>query len=251
MTCARSCAVLLLLVLLAGCGSGPSYLRLKSGNWVFVATSRVFSDTTVYVVGNVTQAGTEVRGAMHVDDASGCFDLSTDVPLTGVVQDQNITLTSSTISDQVITVSVSGTSESLTGTYTITGGCAGGDQGTVTGTYIPPISGTWNGSFTTPSGGTFSATANVRQGLADAGGLFDLTGTVAFTNSSCMTSATLSSNSFIVGDIVYMELTTNSGLTDFFGYITDPANPRSMEGTYQISSGTCAGDSGSGTFTKR
>ncbi len=51
----------------------------------------------------------------------------------------------------------------LTGTYSIKGGCADGDQGNVPSVKIPFIANILNGTFTTSGAGTFDLAGDVAQ----------------------------------------------------------------------------------------
>ena len=69
-----------------------------------------------------------------------CFDYMTAISLSGDLTDDKVSLTSAAVNRQVIAVtgSVSKLVEAgpyivLAGTYTIRGGCADGDHGSVTG----------------------------------------------------------------------------------------------------------------------
>lgn len=86
--------------------------------------------------------------------------------LTGTLTGSNISLTSTSVGGQVTTFTGSITDNALTGTYTINGGCANGDQGNVTGIKIPLIAGHLSGTFTTSGKEAFDVAADVTQGSA-------------------------------------------------------------------------------------
>jgi hypothetical protein len=62
-----------------------------------------------------------------------------------------------------MTITGNMTDNTLTGTYTINGGCADGEQGNVTGNKIASITSTLSGTFTTASKQTFDVSAQVTQ----------------------------------------------------------------------------------------
>src|SRR5207244_979215 len=110
----------------------------------------------------------------------------------------------------------------FTGTYTINGGCANGDQGKVTGIKIPYIPNALNGTFTTSGGGTFDVAGDIAQDSANSDeGSFGITGTVTF-GTSCfssgkITSGTFPSGSFIMGTSVALEFEAGNGTITFLG----------------------------------
>jgi len=66
-------------------------------------------------------------------------------------------LTSASINEQVIALAGTITKKDgfpyqLTGTYTMVGGCASGDQGNVTGYSVGAFNGSWYGNLTTAGG---------------------------------------------------------------------------------------------------
>jgi len=178
---------------------------------------------------------------MHVD-GSNCFDPLTVVGLTGTLtSSDNVSLTSASLDEQVTTFSGSITDTDFTGTYVISGGCAGGDKGTVTGTKIPQITGTLNGTFTTSGKNTFDLVAQVTQGGGSAEGSFGITGTVTFAtpcfSSGTILSGTFPSASFIIGASVALAIQTNNGTIAFRG-TTDPGTGE-ISGYYTVVGGTC------------
>jgi hypothetical protein len=241
----RGCAGLIVLLFLLGCGSGSeNYLKITPGNWVFAGTSSAFTDTYVYIGGNLMQSGRQVSATMHVDSVD-CFDLLTDVEFSGEMNGSSVTMTSNTISGQVITVTLSGTESALTGNYNISGGCANGDHGTVAAVNVPAITGAWSGTITRSDNSTFTTAGTLTEGPADVHGLFTLSGSLSFTGSSCFSSGNVDAGSFIAGDLVYVALTPNTGgVVEFAAYLDDASTGKSMQGVYQVTGGACPGESG-------
>ncbi|MBZ5655444.1 MAG: hypothetical protein LAO56_09210 [Acidobacteriia bacterium] len=233
--------------LLCGCGgggartSGPPPLFLDiAGNWQFSTTSTV-SGTPVTIAGSIKQSGSSVRGAVHVD-GSNCFDRLTTMGLTGTLTGSNISLTSTSVAGQVTSFTGSITDNTLTGTYTINGGCADGDRGNVTGIKILTIANTLNGTFTTSGGETFDVAADVAQeSRASAEGSFGVTGTVTFStscfSSGTITSGTFPSGSFIIGTSVALEIETGNGTVAFLGTLNQDKGE--ISGDYTVFGGTC------------
>jgi len=80
---------------------------------------------------------------------------NTAIPLTGTLTDGNISLISASVKGQVITLAWTmkeGYPYQLTGTYTIDGESASGDQGNVTGYRVNAFNRSWYGNLTTAGG---------------------------------------------------------------------------------------------------
>jgi hypothetical protein len=177
------------------------------------------------------------------------------VPITGNISGQTATVTSAAVASQTINATLTGSATSLNGTYIVTGtGCAGGDKGTLAGALVPSVSGTWKGAFVSSvvANPTVITTAVITEGPADVNGLFSLTGTATYSGSPCFTSGTTATGSAISGRTNDVILKNDDGSTvEFIGFLTNPASPTQMTGTYTVSGGLCNGDSGSGTLTKQ
>jgi hypothetical protein len=238
---------------LIGCGSSNN-LNLTQGNWSVTATSTGGAGT-YYIGGNLTQSGSTLSGSMYV--ISSCINSSQAIAFTGTVNGKTVTLTSPSASGQVIAVTATGTAGALTGSYTVTGGCADGDKGTITASSVPSISANWSGPISGSGGPSVSiAIAFTQATAASSDGTFGLTGNVTFTNSSCSLTGTINS-SFIAGPYLVVNGQTNEvgGGTGDFTYtqvlLNNAATPTSMKGTYTVIDGNCGGDLDSPTLTKQ
>jgi hypothetical protein len=197
-----------------------------------------------------------VTATMHIDDPSSCFALTTIPTFTGTINSQGqLTVTSNNVQSKVISVTatVSPDGKAITnGAYNITGtACAAGDHGTVTGFLVQPFTGTFSGSFSS-SGGIANVSANVVQSnAADANGLYQLTGSVAFSGTPCFTSATISSSG-VAGVLMLLNLSANDGSAISFVGVASDGSAKNITGTFSISGGTggCSGQSGTGTLTR-
>ena len=255
--------MLLAVVLLCGCGGGertsgppssppsgpPSQGLDAAGNWQFSTTSMAGMPPAT-IAGSIVQSGVLIRGAVHVD-GSNCFDRLTTMGLTGSLTGGNISLTSTSVAGQITTFTGSFTDNALTGTYspgrftgtyTITGGCANGDQGNVTGIKIPYIANILNGTFTTSGGGTFDMAGDIAQDSASSDeGSFGVTGTATI-RTSCFSSGpiksgTFPSGSFIMGTSVALEIEAGNGNIAFLG--TWNLDKGEISGDYTVFGGTC------------
>jgi hypothetical protein len=81
------------LVLLCGCGGGEtsdprSGLNI-TGNWHLNTTTTVLGTPPVTIAGSITQSGSSLNSAAHVD-GSNCFDPLNTVSLTGALTGSNL-----------------------------------------------------------------------------------------------------------------------------------------------------------------
>ena len=244
---------------LAGCG-GSSNLGLTQGNWAFSASStapaKIVSGPTFVVGGNLTQSGNNLTGTMYVTQ-SGCIPQQF-VSFTGTVKGKNVTLTSASFGGEVISVTASGSKDSLSGTYTVTGDCA--DSGTVTASAVPSISGTWNGTIPNPTQGIAQATLSIaltQAATASEDGTFALSGTLTYSNSVCSVSGTISNGSLAGNYIVFINGTTldqdsGEGTILYSNVTLDSVTvPKNMTGDYNVTGGLCQDQSQSVTLTKQ
>ena len=252
--------LLSILVLLVGCGAGGRASNPASGpalgstppasdptnNWEFTTTSTVQGMPPLTIAGSLSVSGSSVNGAVHVT-GSNCFDPLTPVSLTGTLTGSNLSLTSATIVGQVTTLtgnfSDPGTSQpgQFTGTYAINGGCAGGDEGNVTGVTTYPMAGFWAGDLTSATGDINRLTVTLVQGSATPEGTFGLTGTALFEVGTCFTSAkivsgTFPSGSYVIGNSMSLEIQTDNGVVAFLG--ADHGDGV-IRGNYTLSGSTC------------
>jgi hypothetical protein len=234
---------------LSGCGSGAAYQPSSvpqplffdtTGNWQFATTSTA-GMKPLSVAGSFGQSLSEVTAEVHVD-GSDCFDPRTTVGLSGKLAGSKISFSSTSINGQVITLvgDVNGTS--FSGTFTIEGGCAGGDQGTVTGVKMASVTSHLNATFTTSGKEVFTATAQLTQGSARSDGSYGITGTAAFGpscfKSGTISSATFPSGSFILGASVALRIETDNGTISFQGTANQATGE--IAGNYVVSDGTCS-----------
>jgi hypothetical protein len=84
---------------------------------------------------------------------------------------------------------------SLTGTYSISGGCSSGDGGSVTGVRVPSLTGSWTGTIDGNNSETVSASVTQASspgpqignyGVTVNGDTYAFYGTVQFTGNQCL-----------------------------------------------------------------
>jgi hypothetical protein len=224
--------------------SGPNV----AGNWQFSTTSTAGMPSAT-IAGGINQSGSSVSGAVHVE-GSKCFDRLTTIALTGTLTGSDISLTSTSVGGQVLTLtgSISGIGNAFTGTYTINGGCANGEQGTVTGRAVGVVRGSLSGTFTTSGGETFDMGGYINPGYAgfesaSPEGSFGISGTANF-GTSCFGSGTIvagtfPSGSFMIGTSVVLAIQTDNGTFIFVGTDTDHGGIGAISGEYTVTGGTC------------
>jgi len=267
----RALGLLSTLLVLCGCGggtkasgppagsssSGPPAQGLNAaGNWQFSATSTLGKLPTT-IAGSIAQSGVSVSGAVHLD-GSNCFDHMATIGLSGTVNGSDMALSSPPVSGQVVTFTgtvgddaVYGTNSAFNGMYKVKGGCANGDEGSVTGVRIPYIGNSLKGTFTTSKDETFDVTGDEAQSSTpSAAGSFGITGTVTF-GTSCFSSGTITpgtfpSASFIIGTSVALGIATDNGTVTFLGTLNSDGTE--IRGAYSVVGGTCD-DTGTAVLT--
>jgi len=203
----------------------------------------------------LTSAGANFSGIAHI--SSICYSsLGVDVPMSGSI-DKNgvITATSLSVNGQVFaftgTSSANGTGISG-GKYTITGGCAGGDSGSIMGIRYAALTGTFAGSVRSMGGLQVQASAALAKIAPATNGYIPKSGTVTFSGSPCFgltTIANPATDSRIIGNFFFVTLTadfqTKVRVTGSFD-----ANAKVLPVQYSVQGGLCSGDSGTGTLSR-
>jgi hypothetical protein len=250
-------SVLSVLLVLSACGGPggrnsfpiPQNMSDVAGNWQFNTTSSVSGAPSLSIAGGFQQSTRAINAAVHIDGSS-CFDPIVTVSLSGTVRGANISLSSTPPSEQVITLTGSVTGAAFKGTYTIKGGCADGDQGTVEGAKVRQIPLTLNGTFTNSANNTFGAAVQATEDSGEPDGTFGITGSATF-NATCFSSGTLKpgkfpTGSFVLGNSVTFEIDTDRGTLMFRGAMD--VDTREIDGSYTILGSTC-NDTGTAIFS--
>lgn len=231
--------IMLACALLTGCGGGntsnitppPVQNSNISGSWHATVTSNVFQQTSTADM-FIVQNGTSLTSNRVLLDST-CSTLSAS--MSGTINGNSVTLVINEGNSPPDTVTATGTlaGSTITGSYTTSGACTNGDQGTFSAQLIPSIqSSQWTGS-TSSVNGTTTFTANITENNQG-----DLGGSITFSGSPCFT--TLNVAGLIVGNQV--ALNDTQGLIQAFGTVA--SNGKSISGTYAVS-GSCAEN---GTF---
>lgn len=244
--------VMTTVVAIAGCGGGysgtaapvgptsPQYANV-AGPWQATATSTAIPGATVLVETNLTQTGGTI-GASAVAIVGSCVEPNNQSTLTGTVTSNGIAVTAIFNGETVsLTGTVSG--QTMTGTYTATGACT--DNGTWTAQMMPAINGSYSGTITSNSApnSPFSVTATISSNSA-----FTITGNAMVGGSICFSSLTLTGQQ--VGGAAEITAADLQGNSVTFVLVSKDAVFGTIAGTYIVTAGSCAGDTGNGTLTK-
>jgi hypothetical protein len=243
-----------LLAVMPGCGGGgmtsivQGNALMMNGNFGLTATSQ--AGPNIFQLGGPfqTSSGGSVTGTMNIDSStSTCFDFFTGLTFTGTLGSSGqLSLTSSAQAGQVVNLTGHVSSDGMTissGTYSITGGCAGGDHGTFSGFQVPLINGTYTGTFT--SGGV---TVNISVALSQGtGNPFLLGGTATFTNGAAcalFSANIIGGQSGIAGADVRARMIDNFSVypSTFQGVFSD-STTKTIKGTISVGTGPCNGTS--------
>ena len=216
-----------------------------AGDWEFNMKSTVSGAPSLAIGGNISPSGSSLSGAVHINGSS-CFDPLSPAKLTGTLTGSDLSLTATSVDGQVITLT--GSSEipgthvpgEFAGTYTINGGCAGGDKGNFTGVPVSSMAGNWAGDLTSATGYINRIAVTLVQGAASEG-IFGLTGTAFFEVGNCFTSAkiisgTFPSGSYVEGNSVSLEIQTDNGVIVFVG---TAGGDGLIQGNYTLTGSTC------------
>jgi len=245
------------LLLLAGCGT-QSQSVLPAGNWAIVTKSATSSSAGT-LGGSLHQSGNSVSGVLHSLGFSKCYTppippimVQTDIPVSGTFENGVLHLVSNSVSGQVVTMDANYRAGALNGSYTVQGGCADGEHGTVSGQLMPDLTGTWTG--TTPSGTRMMVTWQ-QQASPTTDGVFSITGTVSLSNGpACYPSGSMALQagysqggepmaSFVTGNALSVAASDSSGSEPvaiaLAGFAHTTSSPHTVTGSFTLSGGSC------------
>ena len=271
-----SMSPLMLLPLLAGCGTGSALTTAPTsaavgGNWRFAASGAPASAAQVTALSGSLQvinggdyAPSTVQGVVHTvalasqNAGALCVKPSQAISVTGsTAKDGTLTLTSASFGGgSVLTVrgSYDATARTLSNAqFGIAGGSCGFAMQPMIATQYQPISGTYTGTFASAGGGTpLTVTAQLTQtGAADANGNFSLSGTGSFQSNPCMASPVVTSST-VTGNAVtwtYTDPGTGAQVTAS-GSFDDTAATLTIA-SYTLSGGPAGcSDTGSGVLRR-
>jgi hypothetical protein len=205
-----------------------------TGNWEFdftktPGTPNMFKSLTGYIKDNVGDTGSTKFTNVEMTEttvANGgttatCFIGTIPISLTGTTVGAAMDLTSFSINQQYLTTTgtLDSTSSTMTGTYSVTGGCEGGEgsaNGQFTGTRYTPLTGTYTGTIAGTSPAATISIAISQLAAGNGAGDFLVSGTASVANSTCFGSGTVATqdpNSYVTGkfaNLVFADNTSGS-----------------------------------------
>jgi hypothetical protein len=227
-----------------GTGGGGTGSTALTGNWSFQVNPTGTAPFT-YLSGFVDETSGGVTPSTTASlqvQSNSCFANTKVLDLAGYT-DSNLTQLNSFPSyDQTVSFGLStqcSAGISLCGTYSVAGGCGAGETGQVLGTLYTPL----NGTFQT--GSTASPTLSLvisQSPLGSGEGTFEVSGTLAFTGASCLTTATIdSSQSYLSGSTLSLVATTNAvgGALLSLNGTMNPAASTIKVNTIDLAGNTC------------
>jgi hypothetical protein len=267
-TCvAKPLAALLIISGLAGCGNSGSSNNSSStsgsfvsitGNWELDTTSTSGGTPFTTLAGFFNELGTDpvngdfISAALQVQSTT-CYTGSPNVPIEGLIAGNTATLVSFPVDGQVIAMTATKNSagNQMTGTYTITGGCANGEAGSFTGTLYSPVNGTYGGTATSNPAKTLKLT--LAQNTAGSGNGEQLASGSAVLTGFCFTSATLqTATSYVLGSNISLTFTTNEAAGSqitMTGTINTAASALTIS-SINVTGGSCSGSFGAATLSE-
>ncbi len=184
----------------------PQSQRLAD-NWHIMTASEHVPGNVSALMGALTEIDGSITGTVQIW-VSACFYPDNAIHVKGSLSDGQVTLTGSTFGQTFeLTATLSPDHQRMEGRYTIAGGCADGDFGTLIGLRIPDLSGTWTGSMQSYYPGEPAkqiTSMTLTQSRHDRGdGWFEVTGTATLAM-SCFTHASV--RGAVIGRELVLEL---------------------------------------------
>lgn len=142
-----------------------------------------------------------------------CFGLNDPIPLSGTIDSSgNTSVTSAAVDGQVLSITgilAPDRSYISQGTYSFKGGCADGQNGSLTGVKFKPIDGIYDGALTEPDASE-ALSADLKQSSTSYGvGFLEVTGTVTYTG-TCSEKYTISASQ-LFGSFILLGLSAQDG----------------------------------------
>ena len=239
-----------------GAATGPDPYANMTGNWQIQATPTSGSAPFAGLSGNFFEEATTT--AAHATTASllaqsaGCYATSGTVPLRGNVEQPDIALTSFNVDGQVLTITATKDEAALTltGTYSIAGGCGNGYKGTLTGMRYSALTGTFVGALAADPTKTIQLSL-AQTVLGTSGGTFLTSGSAVFGGIPCFTTgSSISGESYVSGANVILTFNTGNIATSqvtLIGTFDQAATTITLT-SMQITGGSCAATYGGATL---
>lgn len=113
-----------------------------SGNWHLMGNSTTEPLDVILLTGALTHSSNSIQGLM-IAQASRCTAFL-PVPVSGTYSGNSVHLSTITMGSTV-NIDATLTAAGMNGTYSMSGECGGGTQGTLVGIWVPSINGNWTG----------------------------------------------------------------------------------------------------------
>lgn len=267
--------MLLCCLALAGCATGsqggnthapppaPAPKADVSGDWElqFAAKSNpLFTRAAGFFNQQpASSGGTQVTAALTgtAPGSGSCFAPEFNLSLLGSISGLEVGLQSFQVDGQTVSMAFSpdASGTSLSGTYQVTGGCAAGASGTVSGQKYQVLQGLYTGQVggsAYPLNVALSLT-EIDQGTGD--GRFLVSGSATFSGQSCFTRGALNfPDGYVLGNQVTFALETDDpdgGVQVLLNGSIDPAAETITLSGGSVQNGLCAQNLLSGAVLKR
>jgi len=232
-------------------GNWQVQLATTSGPLPFSSLAGFISESKTAYFNN----GLETTATLQLSQPSACYAGTILVPLVGQYVEPDLGLYSFTVNGQYldITSTVDSTENNFTGTYLITGGCAGSlnSQGTLAGTRYAPLNDTYTGTIANSAPAESISLSLAQSATGNGDGTSSITGTATFSGFNCFAQAPLTSTSgSALGSavtLVFTDPTTSANVTMIGN--SDPAGDSITFNSISVSAGACQGSLGTATVT--
>jgi hypothetical protein len=256
----------LLLLLLTSCSGNmgqpvpPVAPPPISGSFSFTGTSQAFNSKTIFIGGTLqSDSDGHVLGNLGITtnpNVTTCFPQGNNAIFTGTISGGLLMLTSAPVAGQVITLSATVSTDGnffSKATYSVAGGCLGGDQGGMVVSHL--LAGTYTGSFI-GGGVLINASVNFNQPglfMPDIFGEFPINAAATFKNtSSCggFSSARIEGGQQLGLDVSFAMDSNVTGTRLIFNGSSIDSSGTMFTGTVVIVGGPCNGTQGAITLKK-
>jgi hypothetical protein len=242
-----------------GSSGGPTISI--TGNWQFVATPTSGATPFSNLAGFLNESGDSPTASNFLTAAlqaqsTTCYADSANVSLDGGVYGSHVGLTSFSNADQILTVSatMNAAGTGIAGTYSITGGCADGEQGSLAGTLYSPLMGSYGGAV---MGNNLSQSIQLslsQSAEGDGVGDSSVTGSATFQGFPCFSKGTINvPNGYVLGSSANFTVSTNEagGSQVVMTGTTNPSGDTLVLSSINVVGGNCSGSVGEATLQQK
>lgn len=230
-----------------------------SGNWQGSLTPAPATPALSAIAGAINQAGSKTSLGQFttaiLQIAGDCFVATPVIPLQGFNKAGVVTLDSYTVNGQMVHLSgqADAAASSVSGTYSVTGGCANGASGSLNANRYSTLTGTYTGTLSSGASAGPTVTLNLTQDASETGsGTFLLTGDITIAGTGCTMkgTASVSASNFVRGSSVQVSFpaTDATGGTARLTGTFDVAASTIGNISLGVTGGTCAGFAATGTL---